>query len=278
MNREDILRHSEQALDALAEALSQGRSDTLVRYLEMLSRFHEYSWGNCVLISVQRPDATRIAGFQRWKRFGRYVKKGEKGIHILAPIIRKTKQAEDDGKIDPDVRPLNVRGFRVAYVFDVTQTEGQELAEFSRIEGDPGEKLHKLEEFVRRRGIELQYADHLAGADGRSEGGKITLRKEMPPAESFSVLAHEVAHELLHRSARRKETTRQVRELEAEAVSFVVSKAVGLDGISRSADYIQLYSGDKELLLHSLEHIQRVASNIIEELIGALNVDDAAAA
>jgi antirestriction protein ArdC len=276
MNREDVLKQSEVALNELSEALSQGRSDTLVRYLEMLSRFHEYSWGNCVLISIQRPDATRVAGFQRWKRLGRYVKKGEKGIHILAPIIRKTEQAEDDGEVDSDVRRL--RGFRVAYVFDVSQTEGRELAEFSRIVGDPGEKLHRLEAFVRRRGIELKSAEHLGGADGRSEGGKITIRTGMPPAESFSVLAHEVAHELLHRSARRNETTRQVRELEAEAVSFVVSKAVGLDGISRSADYIQLYSGDKALLLQSLEHIQRVASSIIEELNDSSNLDAAAAA
>jgi antirestriction protein ArdC len=244
----------------------------------MLSRFYEYSWGNCVLISRQRPDATRVAGFQRWKKLGRYVKKGEKGIFILAPVIRRTKQAEEASKDDPHVTRLNVCGFRAAYVFDVSQTEGKELAEFSRIDGDPGEQLEKLEALVRRRGIELQYADHLGGADGRSEGGKITVRNGMPPAETFSVLAHEAAHELLHRSARRKETTRKVRELEAEAVSFVVSKAAGLDGIGRSADYIQLYSGDRELLQQSLDHIQRVASSMIAELTGALDMQGATAA
>lgn len=82
------------------------------------------------------------------------------------------------------------------------------------------------------------------------------------------MLAHELAHELLHRTERRQETTRSIRELEAEAVAFVVARAASLDGISRSADYIQLYAGDKQLLMKSLDHIQRVSSSIIEDLAG----------
>jgi hypothetical protein len=280
MNREDVLKQSDNALEELAVALAKGRSDTLVRYLEMLSRFHQYSFGNCMLIAIQRPDATHVAGFQRWKKLGRYVKKREKGIFILAPVIRKIKseQKDEDAPEESHEASQRVSGFRAAYVFDVTQTEGKELPAFSQIEGDPGEKLELLESVVRNHGIELIYEEHLCGALGRSEGGKITIRKGLSPAEHFAVLVHELSHEFLHRTERRKETTRQIRELEAEAVAFVVSKAAGLDGIQRSVDYIQLYSGDKEGLKESLDHILKVASTIIEELLCSSNVSEAAAA
>ena len=235
-----------------------------MKYLEFLGRFHEYSFRNCLLIAMQCPDATHVAGFQRWRVLGRYVKKGEHGIAILAPMIRKvTPEAKEcdtgqSGEADPEPT-RRVCGFRAVHVFDVTQTEGAELPEFSRVGGEPGDKVQKLESVIRSHAIELVYEQHLGGADGRSEGGKIILREGLPPAEQFAVLAHELAHELLHRTERRKETTRKIRELEAEAVAFVVSKAASLDGISRSADYIQLYAGGKQLLMESLDHIQRLS-------------------
>lgn len=262
MIREDALKRSEKAIEELAEALAQGRSETLVRYLETVSRFHNYSFGNCMLIAFQRPDATFVAGFHRWKELGRFVKKGEKGIMILAPMVKRRKE-ETSSDSDEE---SSVMGFRAVYVFDVSQTEGEELPEFSRVSGDPGDKLVKLESVVRSRGIELTYEEHLGGAEGVSKGGKIVLRDGLPPVEQFAVLAHELAHELLHRTERRKETTRKIRELEAEAVSFVVCKAAGIEALGHSVDYIQLYSGDKDLLMQSLEHIQRVASEIIESL------------
>jgi hypothetical protein len=110
MNREDVLKQSEQALEELAEALAQGRSDTLIRYLEMLSRFHQYSFGNCMLIALQRSDTTHVAGFQRWKQLGRYVKKDEKGILILAPIVRRRK-ANDERVDDADGEAKGVGSF-----------------------------------------------------------------------------------------------------------------------------------------------------------------------
>jgi antirestriction protein ArdC len=277
MNREDALKQSEQALEKLAEALAQGKSESLVRYLDLLARFHHYSLGNCLLIAIQRPDATRVAGFHRWKQLGRYVKKGEKGIVILAPIVRRRK-AEDRDESSDNEEPQNVRGFRTVHVFDVFQTDGADLAEFSRVTGDPGEKLEQLAVVVAERGIELRYEPNLGGADGLSKGGVIVLREGMAPAEQFAVLAHELAHELLHRNERRKETTRKVRELEAEAVAFVVSRAAGLDGLGHATDYIQLYAGDKELLLESLDHIQRVSSEIIGELAQARQTAEAAVA
>jgi antirestriction protein ArdC len=281
INRDEALKRSDEALMELAEALKQGSSEALVKYLDTLSRFHRYSFSNCLLIAIQRPDATHFAGFQRWKRLGRYVKKGEKGIFILAPVIRRLKESEDDADAsinDCSRSPQRISGFRAVHVFDISQTEGKDLPQFSQITGDPGEKLQRLASVIQGRGIELTYQENLGGADGRSEGGKITVLTCMPAAEEFGVLAHELAHELLHRSERRKETTRTIRELEAEAISFVVSKAAGLDGISRSADYIQLYSGDNELLRQSLDQIQNFASMIIEELLSPPEIVDSAAA
>ncbi len=271
MNREDALKQSQAALDELAEALAQGKSEQLMVYLEFLSRFHQYSFNNCLLIVVQRPDATHVAGFQRWKSLGRHVKKGEKGILILAPIVRRRRAPDADVSLD-DETSARVCGFRAAYIFDVAQTEGDALPEFSHVSGDPGHRLKLLQAAVQRRGIELVYEASLGGADGRSEGGKIALRSGMVAAEEFAVMVHEFAHELLHRGERRKETTRQIRELEAEAVAFVVCRSVGLDAKERSNDYIQLYSGDKERLLASLDQIQRTAAEIIEAV--SLPVND----
>jgi hypothetical protein len=266
MKSEEAMKQTEQGIDELIQALEQGRSETLVKYLEFIGRFHDYSFRNFMLIAMQHPDATHVAGFHRWKELGRFVCKGEKGIVILAPIVRRRKVEDMVGEAPDEDQTPAVCGFRAVHVFDVSQTEGQELPEFSRIDGDPGDKLHRLTAAVAERSIELHYEESLGGADGLSHGGKISLRKGMAPAEEFGVLAHELAHELLHRTERRKETNRKVRELEAEAVAFVVTKAAGMDGIRRSADYIQLYAGDKEMLMESLEHIQRVAAQIIEAL------------
>jgi antirestriction protein ArdC len=266
MNREEAMEVTDRSLEELIAALEQGKSERLLEHLAFQARFHQYSFGNCLLIAIQKPEATYVAGFHRWKELGRFVKKGEKGILILAPLVRR-KKSDEEGPASDEDSDRNVFGFRAVYVFDVSQTEGQELPEFSQIAGDPGERLSLLKDLVGQRGIELRYEESLGGAEGVSQGGKIALLLGLSPAEEFAVLVHELAHELLHRSERRKETTRRVRELEAEAVSYVVSTAAGLEGLARSSDYIQLYAGDKQLLLSSLSHIQRVASDIIAALM-----------
>ena len=266
MTREEALAQTDQSLQELISALEQGKSEKLLEYLAFQARFHQYSAGNCLLIAMQKPEATFVAGFQKWRQLGRFVKKGEKGILILAPLVRRKSAEATSAEESEDGRSRAVVGFRAAYVFDVSQTDGAELPEFSSITGDPGERLDQLKELVVARGVELRYEESLGGAQGVSEGGKIAVLQGLSPSEEFAVLVHELAHELLHRSERRKETTRRIRELEAEAVAYVVARAAGLDGLARSSDYIQLYAGDKELLLASLNHIQRVAS----EIIGAL--------
>ena len=269
MNRDEALKRSDDALKALALALKQGKSEALLRYLDTLSKFHRYSFGNCMLIAIQKPDATLVAGFHRWKELHRWVKKGETGISILAPLVMRKKAASEspDESDEPEKRDAKaLRGFRVVYVFDVSQTEGKDLPSFGATEGDPGERLLRLEEIVRSKGIELDYVESLGGALGRSEGGKISILSTLSPAESFATLVHELAHEMLHRGDRRKDTTKVIRETEAEAVAYVVNRTVGLEGSAKSVDYIQLWNGDEAVLLQSLECIRDVSSRIITEL------------
>jgi hypothetical protein len=151
-------------------------------------------------------------------------------------------------------------------VFDVSQTDGEPLPEFATVKGDPQGYADRLAKFVASQGIALEYDDKIAPAKGLSSGGKITLLPDMPPAEHFAVLAHEAAHELLHRGDRRKETTHTIRETEAEAVAFVVCSAIGLDANSSSSDYIQLHAGDKATLAESLAFIQQTASVILQAI------------
>jgi hypothetical protein len=252
----------------LIEQLEAGHSEALTNYLTAMSRFHHYSFGNVMEIARQMPTATRVAGFFAWKQLGRFVKAGSKGIRILAPIVGiRRKTDEEAAKSDPIYpnKPVLV-GFRSAYVFDISQTDGVDLPEMREVSGDPGENLDRLTAFVRSHGIQLAYSDDLKGALGMSYGGRIAILSGQTKAEEFSTLVHETAHELLHKAERRTATTKTVRETEAEAVAFVVGKAVGLVTGSASADYIHLYHGNASLLAESLEVIQQTASVILAAL------------
>lgn len=159
-----------------------------------------------------------------------------------------------------------VFGFRPAHVFDVSQTDGEPLPEFATVTGDPQGFTDRLKQFVANQNIELAYDGTITPARGMSSGGKITLLPDLSSAEHFAVLAHEAAHELLHRGDRRKDTTHTIRETEAEAVAFVVCSAVGLNTNTASSDYIQFHAGDKATLAASLALIQQTASVILHAI------------
>ena len=251
----------------LIEQLEAGHSEALTNYLTAMSRFHSYSFGNVLEIARQMPSARRVAGFWTWKNLGRSVKAGQKGIRILAPIVGVRRKKDADAS--QDITKQNERvllGFRNAYVFDVSQTDGLELPALNEVTGDPGENIDRLAAFVKSKGIQLVYNANIAPALGMSYGGCIAILPGQSKAETFATLVHETAHELLHRSERRTVTTKTVRETEAEAVAFVVGKAVGLVNDNASASYIQLYHGNASLLAESLEVIQQTASVILAAL------------
>jgi antirestriction protein ArdC len=252
-------------VQALIEQLEQGHSEALTAYLTAMGRFHNYSFGNILEIARQKPNATRVAGLYAWNQLGRKVRKGEHGIRILAPVIGVRRKKDEEA--EKDIRTQNravLVGFRAAYVFDVTQTEGEELPEFSeRVSGSAGEYRDRLVDFVIAQGIALEFKESIAPAFGMSYGGKIALLPGQSSAEEFSTLVHELAHEMLHKAERRTATTKTVRETEAEAVAFVVGKTIGLETGRAAADYIHLYHGNAALLTESLEVIQKTSAVIL---------------
>ena len=265
MKIEQAKQLSEQALDKLIQALEAGKSETLKAYLAMMSRFRSYSLANLMLIAFQRPSAIRVAGFQTWKSMGRFVKKGEKGIVILAPIVVNRKNSQEAIEEDGDEETRALR-FKPVFVWAQDQTDGRPIPELPTVQGDPGEYTERLKAYVVQLGISLEYSKEIAPAKGLSQGGKITLLPDLSPAENLSVLVHELSHEQLHRTERRAQTTRTIRETEAEAVAFVVCQAIGLESNGSSADYVTLWNGNKETLLQSLRFIQDTASQILSAI------------
>jgi hypothetical protein len=271
MKLEEINNRTKDAVNHLVEELESGKSEVLTQYLSAMARFHNYSFGNVMLIARQKPHATNVAGIRTWNSLGRFVKRGEKGILILAPMVglRRSRQneiatdIETDNAADERKPERQLIGFRAVYVFDISQTEGKELPTLTEVQGDVSGYRERLFEFVQSRGVKVSYSERIAPAKGLSHGGKITLLSGMQPAEEFSTLVHEIGHEMLHRGDRRTLTTKQVRETEAEAVAFVICQSVGLKNGTSSQDYIQLWHGDANLLRESLEAVQQTAALIL---------------
>ena len=265
MKLEEVNHKTKEAVDYLVQSLESGQSDVLTQYLGTMAKFRNYSFGNIMLIARQKPDATNVAGLRTWNSLGRFVRRGEKGIFILAPMVGNKRKKDENAEQNTDAKETQptLYGFRGVYVFDITQTEGKELPTLTEVQGEVSGYRERLVKFVEVQGIELSYSERIAPAKGLSYGGKITLLSGMQPAEEFSTLAHEIGHELLHRGERRTLTTKQVRETEAEAVAFVVCQAIGLETGSSSADYIQIWHGDANLLRESLEAVQQTAAVIL---------------
>jgi len=262
MHTGNIKGQIKDAIGRLISAIENGQSEQLQMWLRAMGRFHRYSIGNQLLVSLQRPEATRIAGFHTWRKLGRQVRRGERAIRILAPIVRR-RQREPKAvrrKQNRDNGDEEVVAFRNACVFDIAQTDGEDLPEFASVQGDAESHTVRLRQL---RGIVIEHSNAIGPAQGFSTGGKIVLRENLRPAEEFSVLVHEMGHEILHYGKDAKSRNKTVRETEAEAVAFVVCEAVGLETNTAAVDYIQLYDGKKETLMESLERIQQTASEII---------------
>lgn len=250
---DQITRHIEE----LAEETDAARvSEEMLRYLDMCAKFHSYSWCNTWLILLACPYATQVAGFRRWQSLNRFVRKGERGIPILAPILvnEKTEVGENN---------FHLRGFKVVYVFDISQTDGEPLPELPSWKNPEKniELQRRLIAFSQKRGITVTEKVFSGEIQGVSRGGAI----ELSPHAGTATLIHEIAHEMLHKHAERLSMTREEKELEAEAVSYVVGKYFGLEVVT-SANYIAMWSGGRDSILAHLEHISKTSEEIINAL------------
>lgn len=252
----------EQSIKALAVMTDEAKkSETFKTWLQSISRFHHYSFNNQFLILLQRSSATRVAGFHTWKSMGRNVKKGAKGIAILAPCVSKVTTT--DTKTGEEKTAMRLRGFRDVYVFDVADTEGKELPELTYRAKEGGEVvLPKLENAARKLEIAFEYKADTGAARGWSEGGKIVVRDTMTATEKCGTLAHEIAHEILHwQGNRRDQLTREQRELEAEATSYAVLYHLGIE--QPSSMYLASWSADADSITASLNTISEAVHTIL---------------
>ncbi len=274
--RSDKLRAAHDKLQqAVAEIVS---GDDWKRMLQVVSRFHRYSFNNHLMIFLQRPDATVVAGFNRWKSLGRFVKKGEKGIAIFAPCKYKTTVETEDG----DEKTLqHIRGFRIVHVFDICQTEGEALPDLDAVrpkllDGSASEGIWEVlvdqaraagfEVIRNQRGSENGYCDFL--------NKEIAVRPDVSEAQSVKTLIHELGHAILHSEGR--VTSREIAETEVESVAYVVCDAIGLDAGDYSFPYVARWAGgSEELIKETAGRVIECAKTILKSL-EAVSEDDEA--
>ena len=271
VSRNERLKAAHGKLQEAVAAIAS--SEDWKRMLKVASKFHRYSFNNHLMIFLQRPDATVVAGSNRWKSLGRFVKKGEKGIAIFAPCKYKTTIQDDAGNEESF---QHIRGFRVVHVFDITQTEGDDLPDLDPIrpkllDGDAPEGIWDVlvgqaneagYEVIRdRRGSENGYCDFLSK--------EIAVRPDVAPAQAVKTLVHELGHALLHGDNLPR--SKEVSEVEVESVAFIVCGALGLDSGEYSFPYVTRWAeGSEQVVKETAERAIGCAKEILEVLMPAL--------
>lgn len=290
--REDPLTRVHEQLTAAVAELS--RSDAWLRMLRVAASFPRYSPSNVLLIGIQRPDASHLAGLRLWNSLGRRVRKGEKGIAILAPCIsrgqpkpespQQLESRSETGEGELTARKLH--GFRVVHVFDVSQTEGEPLPDVapSLLLGAAPERLwESLVSLVGRDAYSLERGD-CGGANGftRFDQRVIRIRDDLEPAQASKTLAHEVGHVRAEHETRfadqyrRSDACRGVAEVEAESIAFLVAASAGLDSSDYTVPYVAGWAGgDVEVLKSTSTRVLAVSRKIVDEAGLAAQPQDA---
>ena len=266
------------------------QSETYAQYLQTMSRFHHYSVNNQVLIHMQKPDATLVAGFNKWKnQFGRNVIKGEHGIKIIAPTPFKKKieqekldpdtqlpMLDEDGKIITEEKTIQIPMYKPVTVFDVSQTEGKPLPQLAHdLSGNVANYDVFMEALRRSSPVPISIEVMGGGMDGYFdlEHQDIAIRKGMSEVQTVSAVIHEMAHALLHNRTKdteekTPELSRSTEEVQAESISYAVCAYYGIATGENSFGYIVSWSKDKTLpeLRESLEVISKTADGLISDI------------
>ena len=266
------------------------QSESYAQYLQTMSRFHHYSVNNQVLIHMQKPDATLVAGFNKWKnQFGRNVIKGEHGIKIIAPTPFKKKIEQEkldpdtqlpmldaDGKIITEEKTIQIPMYKPVTVFDVSQTEGRPLPQLAHdLSGNVANYDVFMEALRRSSPVPISIEVMGGGMDGYFdlEHQDIAIRKGMSEVQTVSAVIHEMAHALLHNRTKdteekTPEISRSTEEVQAESISYAVCAYYGIATGENSFGYIASWSKDKTLpeLRESLEVISKTADGLINDI------------
>ena len=289
-----------EKLKEITDRLEQGitelfDSERYKEYLRVMSKFHNYSFNNTLLIAMQKPDASLIAGFTAWKnQFQRNVKKGEKGIKIIAPSPFKIKQETEkldpqtqkpvigrDGKPVTEEKEITIPAYKVVSVFDVSQTEGKELPDIAvdALTGDVEQYSDFFAALEKASPVPIGFEKIEGGAHGyyHLEDKRIALDEGMSELQTLKTAIHEIAHAKLHdidlnapKDKQQPRVDRRTREVEAESVAYTVCQHYGLDTSDYSFGYVAGWSSGRELaeLKSSLETIRSAAADIINSIDG----------
>ena len=275
--RPDRLQEAHDRLTAAVESIVSG--EDWQRMLKVASKFHNYSFNNQLMIYMQRPDSTLVAGFNKWKSMDRIVRKGEKGIAIFAPCKYKTQPSENspaaappDGK-NEEKPSYQLRGFRIVHVFDISQTDGEPIEDLEvlrpkLLDGDAPEGIWEvLVTQANDAGFEvIRYQK--GSENGRCDFLKkqIAVRPDVAPAQAVKTLVHELGHALLHAEDHRGNP--EVQEVEVESVAYIVCDALGLDASDYSFTYVARWSeGNTELLKETAARVVDCAGRILKSFL-----------
>ena len=286
-------------MDEIIKRIDEGvkavfQSDKYKEYLKFASKFTDYSARNTLLINLQRPDATLVAAYGKWKQLGRQVERGQTGIEILAPVAYKTNQVLEterpavdefgnqlynpDGteKMETVEKPMTGLAFKKVYVFDVSQTSGKELPDpVIDLTGDidSARKEAVFAALKKVTGIDIEFKDIKGGAKGyySATNNEIVIKSGMSDAQTLKTAFHEAAHNLLHDPAKdivTNKSPRNEKEVQAESVAFMVAERFGIDTSEYSFPYIASWSDGKQLehLKSALQEIQEAAKKISSEI------------
>ena len=293
---------NQERIKEITESIETGirnlfESDRFQRYLQTMSRFHKYSVNNTMLIYMQKPDATYVAGFNAWRdKFERHVKRGEKGIQILAPtpIMKKVKQTvldpvtqapvlDGDGEPITEEKSVKIPMFKPVSVFDVSQTEGKPLPQLAQtLTGDVAHYEAFVEALRRSSPVPIEFESMAATMDGiySAENQRIAIRSGMSQVQTVAAMVHEIGHSKLHdydrlQAAARDEggklpviKDRRTEEVEAESIAYTVCQYFGIETAENSFGYIAAWSKEKELkeLKASLDTIRQTSSALISDI------------
>lgn len=275
MNQEKI----KAAFEQIEEGIAAIDTDTdWLQFLAFQSKFYNYSVGNTMLIYRQNPNASFVKGYRAWNELGRYVKKGSKGIAILAPCVRKTKAEDDvadraDFKNDSAEKNKKViAGFRIAYVYDIADTAGSDEFLPVLVKGMAGNSdrerdiYEKLRDVISQEHLVLEVTGMASKGAYNIETGFISINVDYDYLQRIKTLLHEYAHAVDYAMNPEKDIKKNVRELVAESVAFVVMQYMGFDTSAYSIGYIKSWLKDVEELKTVVATVQKIACRIIDKV------------
>lgn len=293
-NREQLKEITDRIEAGIRDIFESGDMEKYRNYLRTMSRFHNYSLNNQALIHLQRPDATLVAGYNRWRdKFSRHVLRGEKGITIIAPTPYKKKIEQEkldpdtklpildaDGKVITEEKEIEIPMFRPVKVFDYAQTDGKPLPErvaspVASLTGSVENYEAFMEALRRSSPVPVEVKPMSAGVDGyfSPKSQSITLREGMSEVQTVSAAVHEIAHAKLHnyglqQPEAHKHKSRNTEEVEAESISFMVCAYFGIETGANSFGYVATWSKNAELpeFRASLDTIGKTANGIITDV------------